>query len=254
MTAFLPAHARRLRLPRSRALFPRGATPSCSSPGRGSFRGKLRDPLVGRDHLWGVLAGLAVCLILNLENIPPALFRAPGQTPVPVNPRHSRRPRRPHFLYVARQVVGSFVWLFMIAASLFFGRLDPPEGATRRRRAVATSIFLGFTGTENPLFEMSGAALIASIFLLLLFRWRSSRPLAVGLGRLQPSSLRPRSRPISPSWFTGYGLFCLAIVLAIAVYSASGRRAAAPSSIPAPPSTTDRVAAPLGPSSPRASS
>ena len=178
------------------------------------FSGKLRDPLVGRDHLLGVLAGLVACLVLNLENVPPALFRAPGQTPVPFDPA-ALAGLGGLISYVLTSVTQSFVQLFMIAASLFFGRL------VLRKASLAAAvpwllIFLFAAGVENPLFEMSGAVVIASIFLLLLFR-AGLLGFAVASGVFFVLTVAPLTPDLS-RWFAGYGLFCLAIVLAIAVY------------------------------------
>jgi serine/threonine-protein kinase len=176
--------------------------------------GKVQDPLVGRDHLWGVLAGLAACLVLCLENIPPALFRAPGQTPVWVDPL-ALAGLGGFVSYVASSVALSFVYLFMTAASLFFGRL------VLRKAALAAAlpwllVFLNFAGGENPLFEMTGAALIATIFLLLFFR-SGLLGLAVGFGVFRVLATAPLTLDLS-RWFAGYGLFCVAVVLAIALY------------------------------------
>ena len=178
------------------------------------FSGRVRDPLVGRDHLLGVLAGLVICLVVSVENIPPALFAAPGQTPVPVDP-FALSGIGGLVAYMATSVAGSFVMLFMIAASLFFGRL------VLRKAPLAAAVpwllaFLVFAGKENPLFEMSGAALIATIVLLLLFR-AGLLGLAVGIGVNSLLQAAPLTPDIS-RWFAGYGLFCLAIVLAVAVY------------------------------------
>jgi hypothetical protein len=83
-----------------------------------------------------------------------ALFAAPGQTPVPVDP-FALAGIGGLVAYMTTSVAGGFVMIFMMAASLFFGRLV-------LRKA----------------------------------------PLAPDLSR----------------WFAGYGLFCLAIVLAVAAY------------------------------------
>jgi len=178
------------------------------------FSGNLKDPLVGRDHLWGVIAGLAACLVLCLANIPPALFEAPGQTPVWFAPA-SVDGLGGFVSYVASSVAGSFLWLFMIAASLFFGRL------VLRRASLAAAVpwlvvFLNFAGGENALFEIPGAALIATILLLLLLRG-GLLGLAVGCGVLGLLGTAPLSPDFS-RWFSGYGLFCVAVVLAIALY------------------------------------
>jgi hypothetical protein len=176
--------------------------------------GKLRDPLVGRDHLWGVLAGLFVCLVVSLENLPPALFAAPGQTPMPVSSLTlSGLPGiAAHVLFAAAD---GLVRLFFITASLFLGRL------VLRKAALAAAVpwlvlFVAFAGRENPLFEMPGGALCATVLVVLLFR-TGLLGLAVGMGVFELLS----SAPITPDlsrWFAGYGLFCLALVLAIAVY------------------------------------
>ncbi|MFI5181303.1 MAG: serine/threonine-protein kinase [Thermoanaerobaculia bacterium] len=176
--------------------------------------GRLKDPLVGRDHLWGVLAGLAVTLVLCIENIPPALFRAPGQTPVWVEPL-ALVGLGGLVCYMSYQVVGSLVSLFMIAASLFFGRLVLRK-AWLAALVLWLLVFLNAMGRENPLFEITGAAVIATIFLLLFFR-TGLLGLAVGLGVYQVLSTAPITPDLS-RWFAGYGLFCLAFVLAIAIY------------------------------------
>jgi serine/threonine-protein kinase len=176
--------------------------------------GRIKDPLVGRDHLWGVLAGLAACLILFLENIPPALFRAPGQTPVYFDPS-SVAGLGGFVSCAARAVAVSFLWLFMTAASLFFGRL------VLRKAALAAAVpwllvFLNSQGGENPLFELTGGALLATIFLLLLFRG-GLLGLAVGFGVFGVLVAAPLTPDFS-RWFSGYGLSCVAVVLAIALY------------------------------------
>ncbi|HUM02191.1 MAG TPA: hypothetical protein VL084_07890, partial [Thermoanaerobaculia bacterium] len=178
------------------------------------FSGKVRDPLVGRDHLWGVIAGLAACLVLCLENIPPALFRAPGQTPMPVDPL-TLAGLGGLVSYTAFSVADSLFGLFMAAASLFFGRL------VLRKAPLAAAvpwllIFVYAAGRENPIFEMTGAAVIATIFLLLLFRG-GLLGFAVGFGVFRLLSVAPLTPDLS-RWFAGYGLFCLAAVLAIALF------------------------------------
>jgi serine/threonine-protein kinase len=176
--------------------------------------GRFRDPLVGRDHLWGALAGLVVCLVISVENIPPALFRAPGQTPMPVN-----SPTLDGLGGLGAHVVFSLadglVWLFFIAASLFLGRI------VLRKAPLAAAvtwlvIFLSFAGRENPLFEMTGGALCATVLLVLLLR-AGLLALAVALGVFQVLARAPLTPDLS-RWFAGYGLFCLAVVLVIAAY------------------------------------
>ena len=176
--------------------------------------GRARDPLVGRDHLWGILAGLAVCLVLSLENIPPALFRARGQTPMGVDPiALAGLPGLAS--YAAFAIAESLVWLFVTAASLVFGRL------LFRNAALATAatwlvLFVKASGGENPLIEMTGAAVIATILLTVFLRG-GLMGLAVAFGVFNLL----RSAPITPEvshWFAGYGLACLAAVLAVAAY------------------------------------
>ncbi len=176
--------------------------------------GRLRDPLVGRDHLWGVLAGLFVCLVVSVENLPPALFAAPGQTPLPVTPiALSGLPGiAAHVLFAAAD---GLVRLFFIVASLFLGRL------VFRKAALAAVVpwlvvFVAFAGRENPLFEMPGGALCATVLVVLLFR-TGLLGLAVGMGVYELLSNAPITPDLS-RWFAGYGLFCLAVVLAVAIY------------------------------------
>jgi serine/threonine-protein kinase len=176
--------------------------------------GKFRDPLVGRDHLWGVLAGLAVCLVVSIENSPPALFKAPGQTPMAVIGETLAGPTGlvAHVLF---SMADGLVQLFFIVASLFLGRL------VLRKAPLAAAvtwlvIFMSFAGRENPLFEMTGGAVCATVLLVLLFR-AGLLGLAVGLGVYQLLGPAPLTPDLS-RWFAGHGLFCLAVVLAIAVY------------------------------------
>jgi len=176
--------------------------------------GRVRDPLVGRDHLWGVLAGLATCLVLNLENTPPALFPARGQTPIWVD--SVALAGLPGLAsYAAFAVTESLIWLFMTAASLFFGRL------VFRRAALAAAVpwlvlFVKSSGRENPLIEMAGGAVIATVFLVVFLRG-GLMGLAVALGVFRLLSAAPITPEVS-RWFAGYGLSCLAGVLAVAAY------------------------------------
>jgi hypothetical protein len=178
------------------------------------LNGRVRDPLVGRDHLWGVLAGLAVCLVLSLENVPPALFPARGQTPIPVDPLAlAGLPGLASYATFA--VAESLIWLFMTAASLFFGRL------VLRNAALAAAItwlvlFVKSSGGENPLIEMAGGAVIATVFLVVFLRG-GLMGLAVAFGVFRLLSAAPITPEVS-RWFAGYGLSCLAVVLAVAAY------------------------------------
>ena len=176
--------------------------------------GRLKDPLVGRDHLWGVLAGLTVNLVLCLENVPPALFRAPGQTPIPVQAL-TLAGLGGLASYIASSVAQSLVFLLMTAASLFFGRL-----ILRKASFAATLtwlfLFVNFTGRENPLFEVTGAAVISTILLALFLR-SGLMGLVVAFGVFVILSQAPMTPDLS-RWFAGYGLFCLAFVLAVALY------------------------------------
>jgi serine/threonine-protein kinase len=176
--------------------------------------GKFRDPLVGRDHLWGVLAGLVVCLVVGIENIPPALFKAPGQTPVPVD-SITLAGLGGLVAHVSFSAAEGLVRLFFITASLFLGRL------VLRKAPLAAAlpwlvVFIAFAGRENPLFEMTGGAVCATVLLVLFFR-AGLLGLAVALGIFRLLSTAPITPDLS-RWFAGYGLFCLALVLAIAVY------------------------------------
>ena len=176
--------------------------------------GKLRDPLVGRDHLWGVLAGLFVALVISAENVPPALFAAPGQTPIPVD-AFALGGLGGLVSYVVFAVAESLFGVLMASAALFFGRL------VFRKPLLAAAlpwlfIFMNFTGRENPLLEMTGAAVIATVYVLVFFR-AGLLGLAVAFGVSRLLSAAPLT-PDLTRWFAGYGLFCLAIVLAIAVY------------------------------------
>ncbi|MEO8587389.1 MAG: hypothetical protein ABI584_14585, partial [Acidobacteriota bacterium] len=104
---------------------------------------------------------------------------------------------------------------FFVVASLFLGRL-----ALRKAWLAAAVpwlvLFVAFAGRENPLFEVPGGAVCATVLVVLLFRTGLlGLAVAMGVSQLLPSA------PITPDltrWFAGYGLFCLAVVLAIAVY------------------------------------
>jgi len=63
---------------------------------------------------------------------------------------------------------------------------------------------------------MTGGAVCATVLLLVFFR-AGLLGLAVGARSLPPTLPRPITPDLS-RWFAGYGLFCLAVVLAIAAY------------------------------------
>ena len=190
--------------------------------------GRIRDPLVGRDHLQGILAGLAVCLVLSLENVPPALFSARGQTPMGVDPvALAGLPGLAS--YAAFAIAESLVWLFFTAASLFLGRLFL-RNAALAAAATWLVLFQKGSGGENPLIEMTGAAVIATILLAVFLRG-GLLGLAVAFGVFNLL----RSAPITPEvsrWFAGYGLACLAAVLAAAAYALWAARGGAVFAVP----------------------
>ena len=176
--------------------------------------GRLRDALVGRDALLGAVAGLAVSLVLCLENAPPALFAAPGQTPLSVDTAALSGPAG-LASYAASAVAESLVWLSVTVASLLFGRLLLRH-ALLAAAATWLVLFLKASGQENPLFEATGGAVIATVLLAVLFRG-GVLGLAVALGTLNLLSRAPITPDLS-RWFAGYGLACLAAVLAVALY------------------------------------
>lgn len=191
--------------------------------------GRVRDPLVGRDHLRGILAGLAVCLVLSLENVPPALFPARGQTPIWVDPvALAGLPGLASYATFA--VTESLIWLTFTAASLFFGRL------VFRHALLAAAVtwlvlFAKSSGGENPVIEMAGGAVIATILLAVFLRG-GLLGLAVAFGVFRLLSAAPITPEVS-RWFAGYGLACLAAVLAVAACGLWAARGGAVFSVPA---------------------
>jgi serine/threonine-protein kinase len=176
--------------------------------------GRARDPLVGRDHLLGALAGLAASLVLSLENVPPALLSATGQTPIGVDPL-ALGGLAGLASYATSATAKSLVYLVMTAATLFFSRLVL-RSAALAAAATWLLLFVTSSGGENPLIEMAGGAVVATVFLVVFFRGG-----LLGLAVALAVFMLLANAPITPDvtlWFAGYGLSCLAVVLAVAAY------------------------------------
>ncbi len=174
--------------------------------------GRFGDPLVGRDLLGGLLLGSVAFLILIAVNAAPAFLASGGQTPVYFD-AGTLGGIRGVVAGVAGRLVDTVMATLLYTAILFVGTL------LLRQRPLAIGVVWVFAfatgaGRENALLEVPAAALTAAIVVFALLRFGF-----VGLGALFVARNMLSSVPLTldfSTWYAGYGLFFVLLVVALA--------------------------------------
>jgi serine/threonine-protein kinase len=177
--------------------------------------GRLRDPLVGRDLLFGVLAGVGVQVLLLSFNL---MIDALGR-PLPLDQVHvfsfmksmlGPRAALSSLLYEHAQFVllGFFLLTFLLLARLLLRR-------TWAAVLLWAATFLIVGGFQGPLgFVTFGC--ICAWYLATFFRL-GLLPLMVMLGVVGAANSAPLTLDLSASWASGALIYSL-LVLAVAIH------------------------------------
>ena len=174
--------------------------------------GRFADPLVGRDVLGGLLLGCASFLLLVAVNAAPAFMASGGQTPVFFE-ADALGGLRGVAADLAGRLVATLMQTLFSTATLFVGTL------LLRRRPLAIGFLWALTfalnaGRENPVLEIPGYAIASALVVLALLRFGF-----VGVGALYVVLNMLSSVPLTldfSSWYAGYGLVFVLVVLALA--------------------------------------
>jgi serine/threonine-protein kinase len=173
--------------------------------------GRLRDPLVGRDILVGILGGASVALVFFLQQSVPAFANVPAMTPIP-----------PAFetLGTLSQLVSFILGLFAPIPALAIMSLLVLLSVLLRRRWLAiaasglvlTLIFLA--ASENLRADLPAALLLGALTVFVAARFGIlalyATFLVIGLIVRSPLTL-DFSR-----WYAGRSLFVLLIIVGLA--------------------------------------
>jgi hypothetical protein len=177
--------------------------------------GRFRDPLVGRDILFGGLCGTAWALADALYHLLPAWLGLPPQAPHPITPRILLGVR--HFL--SGMLAEHFFAITVALIQCFL--LVLLRIILRRQWLAAAAFFLIFTfssatGAGNPYINLSYAALVAALVSFALIRLGL---LAAITTWLFTSLLLdyPLTFDFS-AWYAGLSLFGISLILGLAVY------------------------------------
>jgi predicted Ser/Thr protein kinase len=178
--------------------------------------GRFTDPLVGRDVLVGLLAGVVVALFVFL------------QTPITHWAGHEQYLSSPTMLLRGRQVVGG--WLLAVQVMIEIGTAYTYLAFLillwiTRRQSLAAIVYVLLLAwwqwlvTHSPVVTATTVVTSAiAVFLLVRFGLLAS---CVAAG---PFLLLTSACPLTPdlsAWYAGYGLWTLALIAALAAWSAS---------------------------------
>jgi serine/threonine-protein kinase len=185
--------------------------------------GRLRDPLVGRDVLVGMLVGATNAMLIHFSNALPAWIDASGMTPVPPSESMMRGTREAASFFFTRQYDAVFNALGIM--SLFF----LSTLILRRKWLAAVALGLVFVilnlSGENLSIELPFAFLRAALLVFLVLRFGL---LSVAVGGFVDVLLE--ASPITldfSQWYAGRSLFAVSLFVGIALYGfriALGRR------------------------------
>ena len=174
-----------------------------------ALEGKLRDPLVGRDLLIGILAGIVIQLFPRLTDLAANRLR-------PVTPLHGLLGLR----YVIGDTFSYVVSPVMVALGLIF--LFTLLRALLRRDWLAAAIFaliFALLGITNDLSVLTFvASLVFSSLSMFVFVRFGLLALAVNIFMALPVNLLPLTTN-SSTWYSGTTLFAIGLVLALAVFA-----------------------------------
>ena len=174
--------------------------------------GQLRDPLVGRDILFGVMLGVVWILIFQLRSIP--LMRL-GNVPFLGNS---------DYLVGGRTALGA--WLKQVPSSIlgtleFFFLLFGLKFVLRKEWLAAIAFVALFSlprglQDSHPAIELPTLILVYSIAVLIVLRF-GLIPLAVAIFTVDMAGGLPLSADLS-TWFMTNSLFALFSVIALAAW------------------------------------
>jgi len=174
--------------------------------------GQLRDPLVGRDILFGVMLGLVWILIFQFHNIP--LMRW-GSVPPLGNTDYlldARTALGAWLRQVANSILGTLQFFFLLLGLKFLLRKD-------WLAAIAfVAIFAVPRGLldSHPKIELPTLILVYSIAVLIVLRF-GLIPLAVAIFTVDMTMGLPWSGDVS-AWFMSHSLMALFSVVALATW------------------------------------
>jgi len=172
--------------------------------------GQIRDPLVGRDTLYGVLLGMSWALIYSLFYL--MRLRA-GDAPAFATPE---------YLLGTRHVIGSWLWQLAISVQgtlLFFFLMFIVRGVLRKPWMAVLAFVILWTaiktaGNQHLLLTVFAAIYAVAAFTLMRFGFIV---LATGMFTVDLLLNVPITTHLS-SWYAGSAMFVLVTVAGLAIW------------------------------------
>jgi len=171
--------------------------------------GQMRDPLVGRDLLFGVLLGAVWILVFQIRDIPLFHMGAPPET------------YTTEYLIGGRQALGA--WLYRVPESIFaalefFFLLLGLKVLLRKDWIAAIAFVAIFTGLNSGgsyrAVEIPAHIVVYAIAVLIVYRF-GLVPLAVAIFTVDMLSNVPFSADLS-TWYMSSSIFALLSLVALA--------------------------------------
>jgi serine/threonine-protein kinase len=173
--------------------------------------GQIRDPLVGRDILFGVMLGVLWMLIFQLRHIP--LMRL-GSVPPLGNTEYflgARMALGAWLRQIANSILGTLEFFFLLLGLKFLLRKD-------WLAAIVFVALFAFRGLydSHPAIELPTLILVYSIAVIIVLRF-GLIPLAVAIFTVDMALSLPLSSDVT-AWYMGNSLVALFSVVIIAVW------------------------------------
>jgi hypothetical protein len=178
--------------------------------------GRVRDPMVGRDLLFGLLGGIVLVMLGELTRVIPSWFGIPSPRPLvsATSPFVSAR----HALYFLLVPLGDFVAaaLAVMAALVFIRAVVKNTAAAALIMMVIMSFVFAGIGDMPRGILIAYCLLAAAVLIFVMLRWGL---LALALTGYSFDVFR--SVPLTldaSSWFFGRSFMVMAVFAALAIY------------------------------------
>jgi hypothetical protein len=178
--------------------------------------GRVRDPMVGRDILFGLLAGIMLVILGDLTRIVPPWFGIPSPQPIVTATSPLASPR--HALYFLLIILGDYIGaaLAVLAAMVFVRALVKNTAVAAVIMTVTMGAAFAGIGDMPAGFVVAYSVLSAATLIFVMLRCGL---LSLAITAYLFSALRAVPLTLdTSSWFFGRSFMAMAVFAALAIY------------------------------------